>query len=165
MSKLHKLFWMSLVMLLCVGCDQITKSIAQENLKREPVQTFLGDTFRLQYAENTGAFLSLGSGLSKNLRTVLFTVMSGALLIALVFYVFLSHEIDRSQISNLADRIINDGRVVDFMNVGIGNLRTGIFNVADVTIMAGMAYILIMNIYLHKKNKAATDSIGDAGQI
>ena len=29
------------------------------------------------------------------------------------------------------------GAVVDFLNVGIGPLRTGVFNVADMAIMAG----------------------------
>jgi signal peptidase II len=37
----------------------------------------------------------------------------------------------------MIDRIRFDGRVFDFLNVGIGGLRTGIFNVADVAIMAG----------------------------
>lgn len=39
---------------------------------------------------------------------------------------------------NLADRIVR-GSVVDFMNVGIGPVRTGIFNVADMAIMLGLA--------------------------
>ena len=38
-------------------------------------------------------------------------------------------------LSNLTDRIAI-GSVIDFLNVGIGPLRTGIFNVADVAIMA-----------------------------
>jgi signal peptidase II len=163
MSKLHKLVWMLFVTLMCVGCDQITKSIAQDTLKTEPTRSYLADTFRLQYAENTGAFLSLGSSLSKTMRTLLFTVLSGALLFGLIFYILLNREIDLSQtiglsailgggLSNLADRIVNDGRVVDFMNMGIGSLRTGIFNVADVAIMAGMAFVLLMNIHWHRKD-------------
>jgi signal peptidase II len=43
--------------------------------------------------------------------------------------------------SNWADRVVH-GRVIDFMNVGIGPLRTGIFNVADVAIMLGVALLL-----------------------
>jgi signal peptidase II len=37
---------------------------------------------------------------------------------------------------------LGDGRVIDFLNVGIGGLRTGIFNVADVAIMVGVALFL-----------------------
>jgi signal peptidase II len=38
--------------------------------------------------------------------------------------------------SNWIDRVVR-GSVVDFLNVGIGSLRTGVFNVADVAIMIG----------------------------
>ncbi|HXC20398.1 MAG TPA: signal peptidase II, partial [Steroidobacteraceae bacterium] len=47
-------------------------------------------------------------------------------------------------ISNLIDRLLYGGRVTDFLNVGIGSLRTGIFNVADMAILAG-ALLLILN--------------------
>jgi signal peptidase II len=33
--------------------------------------------------------------------------------------------------------------VIDFMNVGIGGLRTGIFNVADMAIMLGAAILVL----------------------
>jgi signal peptidase II len=46
-------------------------------------------------------------------------------------------------ISNLIDRFLYDGRVTDFLNVGIGSLRTGIFNLADMAILAG-ALLLIL---------------------
>ena len=39
------------------------------------------------------------------------------------------------------------GRVIDFMNMGIGSLRTGIFNYADVIIMVGMG-IYLLSIWL-----------------
>jgi signal peptidase II len=45
-------------------------------------------------------------------------------------------------VSNLADRVAR-GTVVDFLNVGVGSIRTGIFNVADMAIMAGIALTLI----------------------
>jgi lipoprotein signal peptidase len=44
-------------------------------------------------------------------------------------------------LSNLADRLAI-GSVIDFLNVGIGQVRTGIFNVADVAIMTGAALVL-----------------------
>ena len=39
-------------------------------------------------------------------------------------------------LSNWIDRLLR-GSVVDFLNVGIGPWRTGVFNVADVAILAG----------------------------
>ncbi|HEX8522706.1 MAG TPA: signal peptidase II, partial [Tepidisphaeraceae bacterium] len=52
-------------------------------------------------------------------------------------------------VSNLADRIAH-GSVIDFLNVGIGSLRTGIFNLADMAIMAGMAMLLL---WAHRQRK------------
>ena len=46
-------------------------------------------------------------------------------------------------LSNLVDRIINQGAVIDFMNIGVGSLRTGIFNLADVAIFVGMFMFLV----------------------
>jgi len=46
-------------------------------------------------------------------------------------------------VGNLIDRISNDGLVIDFLNVGIGPLRTGIFNVADIGVMFGAAVLAV----------------------
>ena len=45
-------------------------------------------------------------------------------------------------LSNLFDRCVYEGLVFDFLNIGIGHLRTGVFNVADVGIMLGVAMLL-----------------------
>jgi signal peptidase II len=47
-------------------------------------------------------------------------------------------------ISNLMDRFMHGGRVVDFMNVGLGSLRTCIFNIADMIIMAGIRLLCVL---------------------
>ena len=43
-----------------------------------------------------------------------------------------------------AELVIRGGTVVDFMNLGVGTLRTGIFNVADVAIVVGA--VLVMSV-------------------
>ncbi|MCH7686443.1 MAG: signal peptidase II [Planctomycetes bacterium] len=167
MPKSKKIYFMLLILLFCVGCDQISKNIARSSLASSPPITFWGELVRLQYAENTGAFLSLGSGLSKNARTLLFTLLSGVLLVGLFFYVLFSRDLDKKHIfalalilgggsSNLLDRVIHDGRVIDFMNMGIGSLRTGIFNFADVVIMGGMGLVIFLNIRHHRKQSKNT---------
>jgi signal peptidase II len=40
-------------------------------------------------------------------------------------------------LGNWLDRLLHSGAVVDFVSLGLGSLRTGIFNVADVAIVAG----------------------------
>jgi len=46
-------------------------------------------------------------------------------------------------LGNWIDRLANDGRVIDFVSLGLGPLHTGIFNVADVAITAGIVMVLI----------------------
>ena len=67
-----------------VGCDRVTKHIAAQKLAGLPARSYLADTLRLGYAENTGGFLSLGADLPAPVRTILFTVATGLLLVLLV---------------------------------------------------------------------------------
>lgn len=137
---------MLMVAFVTIGCDHVSKHAAAVLLEGEPDRSFAADTFRLSYSENTGGFLSLGAELPPAARTALFTVGSGVLLLAvLVIGVGQGYEgwsalgvalFVAGGVSNWIDRV-PDGRVVDFLNVGIGAVRTGIFNVADVAIMLG----------------------------
>lgn len=142
------------IILISILVDRITKLIAVKELRGDPTRSYWGDTFRLVYAENAGAFLGMGGTLNDGLRFWLFTVVVGGLLVAAVVYLFLKAATFTTPIlvagalvlsgglSNWADRVMNDGRVVDFMNLGIGGLRTGIFNVADIAIMAALPLVL-----------------------
>jgi signal peptidase II len=60
-------------------------------------------------------------------------------------------------LGNLIDRIFNDGRVVDFVNIGIGSLRTGVFNVADVALMTGLAIIVLFSFRRTEHEPVASD--------
>jgi signal peptidase II len=149
-----------LLLIVCVGCDQLTKDVARQYLALEPPQSWFYDTVRLQYAENTGAFLSLGGGFSEGIRVLLFQVFPALCLVALATVLFaqqipLSTAIAWSLVlsgglGNLLDRIMNDGRVIDFMNLGIGSLRTGIFNVADVCITTGVVLLIFWTVWPHQ---------------
>jgi len=157
LSKIGKWLALLLLVVMTIGCDRVTKQLATENLAGEPTRSFLADTFRLTYAQNLGGFLSLGAGMPPALRNAVFTVVTGALLVVLAvfawrqrgsawhaaaFALFIS-----GGASNWFDRF-SDGRVVDFMNVGVGWLRTGIFNVADVAIMLGLAVFVFAELRL-----------------
>jgi signal peptidase II len=133
----------------CVGCDQATKSVAKAYLSETQPVILLGDTVRLELARNYGAFLSLGSAIGESSRGMLLSVVVGLVLAALLLYLFVSRPqnplvgvsialVVGGGVSNLIDRLRYGGYVVDFLNVGIGSLRTGIFNVADMAIMAGV---------------------------
>lgn len=154
MRHSHRIALVALLLGLTVGCDQATKHIASLTLRSSRTQSFLGDTFRLTYAHNRGAFLSLGASLPEGARFWVLNVTVGGLLLGLLLYALLSKKLDRPQVigyglvvgggaSNWVDRALRDGQVVDFMNLGIGPVRTGVFNVADLAIVAGICLLLL----------------------
>lgn len=114
--------------------------------------SFFNDVLRIGYAENTGAFLGLGHNLPPEVRFWLLVVVVGVFLAGLAGYLLVSARhaapivaislLFSGGLSNFYDRVVNNGAVVDFINIGVGSLRTGIFNVADVAIMAGLAILL-----------------------
>lgn len=151
------------VLLLSVGCDQSTKSLARTHLRDSDAVTMLGGTIRLEYAENPGGFLSLGDHLPGRWRSAAFTGIGIAGALALFTYA-LFFSSDRIQVvavslmcagavGNLLDRLFWGGNVTDFLNVGIGPVRTGIFNVADVSLMAG-ALLLALTTRSARANRA-----------
>jgi signal peptidase II len=137
---------------MTIGCDQGTKKLAATLLADKPVQSFFGDVLRLLYAENSGGFLGLGANLPPAWRTLLFTAGTGVFLaLSVILLLRCKWPFGRMMgltlfiaggASNWIDRAVR-GSVVDFMNIGFGALRTGIFNVADMAIMAGAALLLL----------------------
>jgi signal peptidase II len=160
MRTLQRITVVTVTLLCCVGCDQMSKSAARSLLGSGDAQSFLGDSLRLQLVQNPGSFLSLGASLPENFRFALFTAAVGALLVGLVAASLFARRLQPWRvvalalvagggISNLIDRLLYNGRVTDFLNVGIGGVRTGIFNVADMAIMAG-ALLLLVNMRASK---------------
>jgi signal peptidase II len=152
-----------LVTLSCVACDQLSKSVARQTLADSGVIRLLGDTIRLQYTENPGAFLSFGADISEEVRFWIFTLLIGALLGGLLAYLIASRTPSAIQtvglslilgggLGNLIDRVTNEGRVIDFLNLGMGSLRTGIFNVADVAITIGASFLVYEAIREKKRS-------------
>lgn len=150
MINLRRGVLLCLLLAVTAGCDRVTKHLAVTTLAGAPDQSFLADTVRLQYHENPGAFLSLGASWSPTTRMLLFQ-FGNALFLAVAGFLAAAYRWSRvascglilflaGGMSNLADRLAIGG-VIDFLNVGIGPIRTGIFNVADVAIMAGVAMV------------------------
>jgi len=156
MRLIPRFLVVTLTLIGCVGCDQVSKSAARALLAAGVAESYLGDALRLQLVENPGSFLSLGASLPEQVRFAVFTGAVAVLLLCLVGASLFATRlgpwrftalalIAGGGFSNLIDRLMNGGRVTDFLNVGIGSLRTGIFNVADMAILAG-ALLLILNL-------------------
>jgi len=158
--------WTALVVLLvsCIGCDQVTKQLAVAQLKGQPARTYLSGTVRLEYAENPGAFLGLGDQLPPAARWMTMVVFNG-IVTAGIFALLVARRqaspaaflaaslLLAGALGNLIDRVRGDGLVIDFMNLGVGPLRTGIFNVADVAITTG-AICLAVNSFARSERAA-----------
>jgi signal peptidase II len=153
MKSLSRAIVVAITLCCCVGCDQASKAAARTFLSPGDAQSLLGDLLRLQLVENPGSFLSLGAALPPGARFWLFTAAVGLLLIGLVGTALYAKRLDTPRavalaliagggLSNFLDRVLNDGRVTDFLNVGIGFVRTGIFNLADMLILSG-ALVLV----------------------
>jgi signal peptidase II len=135
----------------CVALDRVTKAMASAGLSLGDRHSYLADTVRLELAHNSGAFLSLGASLPANVRAHLFTWFVGLLVLGALWFALRGRTPARAAagaalvaaggLGNLWDRLATGGWVVDFMNLGVGPLRTGIFNVADVALMAGVALV------------------------
>jgi signal peptidase II len=158
MQKMKRILILLFVLISCVGCDQATKFVARQTLATAPVQEYAGGLFRLVYAENPGAFLGLGATLPATARFWIFVVMAALLLTGVGIFALRSLQqtpllgivaialVIGGGLGNLIDRIVHDGRVVDFMQVGFPWLRTGVFNVADMAIMTGVGLMLLTTV-------------------
>ncbi|NKE71794.1 signal peptidase II [Candidatus Manganitrophus noduliformans] len=156
MTAVKKRFLILTLLLATVGLDRITKVIARDRLESAPPISLFGGIVRLDYVENPGAFLGLGSGLSETTRFWIFSVLVGGFLVGLFLYVLIYRRLSVIEVAafslilggglgNLIDRVLYD-YVIDFLVVGIGRLRTGVFNVADLAITAGVGLLFLRQV-------------------
>ena len=151
MNTIRRGLLLCLLLAATAGCDRVTKHLAVTTLAGSPSQSFLADTFRLDYHENAGAFLGVGSTWAPEFRSGFFLIGNAFFLLATAGLTIRYRWSRLSRValvlffaggaSNLIDRVAF-GSVIDFLNIGLGQFRTGIFNVADVAIIAGVAILL-----------------------
>jgi signal peptidase II len=152
MSRTSRMRLMLVLLVTLVGCDQASKHYAVTHWKGQPRQSYVNDVFRIEYAENEGAFLSMFGTQSPAVRYAILVVGNGIGMVILAVLLLGVSQIDRwsyvawtlvfvGGVGNLIDRIRIQA-VIDFLNLGLGNLRTGIFNVADIAITAGFIMLV-----------------------
>ena len=142
-----------LLVLTNISCDQVTKSIVRQEISPNERIQVISDYLTLTKVENTGAFLSLGNAWSAPVKTAVLILLP---LLALGYglYILLTKTtltpffmaglafMLGGGFGNLFDRILF-GSVTDFLHINAGLFQTGIFNMADVSIMVGMSFILL----------------------
>lgn len=145
----------SFVSCVTIGIDLATKAIIRETLGGSLPQYYLDGMLRLSHWENAGTFMSLGDQLPGTTRFWIFTAGIGAFAIGLIVWLCIKPSlrpvdviagslIGGGTLSNVIDRLLNDGRVLDFINIVMTPLHLMIFNLADVAIALGAAILLYL---------------------
>lgn len=150
-----------------IAIDQITKVIVRSKIASREVIEIIGDKFILTNVENKGAFLGLGSDLSNSLRILLLWILPIIVLGYVTYYIFKNKTLDRISviafsciigggIANVFDRIVF-GSVTDFFHIDLGGVfKTGIFNLADMSVTTGMIILIFFGGFFSKKKQAET---------
>lgn len=164
MKRFVKVIVIFLVLASNIGCDQLSKSMARQHIGKDENIALLGNHFTLMRVENRGAFLSTGSTLPEPFRFMLLTLMPGVVLALGLLYILTRKDIPNrvvlaasfiigGGIGNLYDRV-RSGSVTDFLHIDFGLSQTGIFNLADVSIMIGTFLLAIHAV--HRNETSST---------
>jgi signal peptidase II len=161
------LFWP--VLAIVAAFDVVTKAIAVRALVPQRVpHDVLGDVLRFTLVYNPGA--AFGLHLGPQSRWI-FTALTVVALVILARLYRATTRGDRPRtlalalvcagaIGNLLDRLRSDLGVVDFLDVGLGDMRWPTFNVADMAVSAGA---VLLAWVLWQEDLAAARAAGATG--
>lgn len=162
--KLSRTLSIVLLIVANVAIDQISKFIVRAKIAQNEVIELVGNTFIMTKVENSGAFLGMGSDLSPVLKWILLLILPVIVLSGVIYYIITNKTLDRLSliafccivgggIANVFDRFMY-GSVTDFFHIDLGGVfRTGIFNVADMSVSFGMILLVIASFKQKKLEK------------
>lgn len=141
---------LSLIFIVSIAADQITKMWAVTNLKGNMSVNIIGNFLKFTYAENRGAAFSI----LQDKRIFFITVTFIMLTVVLYMLIYNKKITNLTKISltlisggavgNLIDRI-RVGYVIDFIDVRFGDFYDfPIFNIADSFVVVGTALLIIL---------------------
>lgn len=153
-------FWPLVSVLLLADCT--TKQVAAERLEPEHIpHEVWGDIVRFTLAYNEGASFSVSLG--EHTRWII-TALALCVLGVLMFQYWRAAAHDRTMAlalgfivagasGNLIDRIRSPRGVVDFIDIGVGDVRFWTFNLADVAVFCGA--IMLANLLIRRDRQEA----------
>jgi signal peptidase II len=153
MLKNNRYYKISSLIILSIFFDQFSKFWIRNNIESYNEIELIGSFFTLIRVENSGAFLGMGSELSYIPKLILLIIFPILVLVAVSIYTYVDKKLDNLSlvgfsliigggIANIFDRIVY-GSVTDFLYINLGFFKTGIFNIADLSVTTGMILILI----------------------
>ncbi|HXE84329.1 MAG TPA: signal peptidase II [Gemmatimonadales bacterium] len=150
MTSKARWFWPLAIVLLVADCA--TKRVVESRLELGVPQPVVGETVRFTLSYNTNAAMGFQVGGDK--RRLVLSVMTVAALIVLGVLYHRTRPADRLRVigvalvaggalGNLIDRVRSSAGVVDFIDVGVSNVRFWTFNVADMGITIGAILLML----------------------
>lgn len=161
--KLSRSAFIIVLIIVNITLDQISKALVRTYVVAKSQTQIIGNYFTLHNVENEGAFLGLGSDLNPIVKIIVLLILPVIVLGFVMRYLFKEKNMDKLSligftfilgggVANVFDRIIY-GSVTDFFHIDLGGVfRTGIFNIADLSVTSGMILILWAS-FLHRKKK------------
>lgn len=156
-----------LVVILVVTLDQWTKALVVEHLSPPdigPQVSLIGQYLILYYIKNNGAAFSLFAN-----SVVLIALIVVAILVVIYLYVRMLNTgslvyklvfgmIIGGAVSNIIDRAMHSGYVVDFISFRIPQIGFyfAIFNIADAAISVGVVLLLLLLLFGGRRRVATT---------
>ncbi len=152
-NKIIRTLFIIVLIAANIGCDQVSKSIVRESVEHQEWIEIYQDNLILTNVENPGAFFGWLSDLPPTLKSIFLAFLPSLAILAILYTVLTRINLPRyavvglsfiigGGIGNIYDRIAH-GSVTDFLHIDLGLFRTGIFNMADVSIMVGMGIVLL----------------------
>lgn len=148
-----------------VVLDQLTKYIVEQQLPPYQPIPIIGDFFRLTFIYNPGAAFGLHVG---PLSRYIFLALTIACVIVLFVWFRSTPAADRLRLTaislvtagalgNFIDRLRSSRGVIDFFDVGIGDLRWPVFNIADIGVTVG-AVLLAISLWREEQGETGDGS-------
>jgi signal peptidase II len=165
--KLSRNALIIVLVIINIALDQISKAIARVYIQKGEVIDVVGDVFQLYHVENKGAFLGMGSDMSDTMKLIFLLILPVLVLGYVIYFIVKNKDLDKLSliafccivgggIANVYDRIVY-GKVTDFLHLDFGGVfRTGIFNVADMSVTTGMLILLYASFFAKTKKEEAT---------
>ena len=155
------LFWGTLIAIVAI--DFVTKVMAASSLSPQHIpHEVIGNHVRLTLVYNPGAAFGLNLGAYS--RWIFMALTAGALVILGRLYLATRRGdwvrtlalglVCGGAVGNLIDRIRSAAGVVDFIDVGVGDMRWPTFNVADMAVSVG-AFLLAWVLWGEERTTAA----------
>ncbi|MDX1675368.1 MAG: signal peptidase II [Longimicrobiales bacterium] len=137
-----------------LAADIATKLVVQRTLRPYQQVEILGDYVRLTYIYNPGAAFGIYLGDYSRIIFLVLSLIALAALLAMYWVTPLANRVRLASIAlvcggaigNLIDRVRSPRGVVDFLDMGVAELRWPVFNVADVAVTTG-AILLALSLW------------------